>query len=78
MVAAAIRGDRREELLGIQAAFARRAVPLADGAAVSIRPMALGDVRALTNIMLWAFKVGRAVQVDSIETRVESAYGFSA
>jgi hypothetical protein len=41
--------------------------------------MALEDVRALTNIMLWAFKVGRAraVQADSIETRVGRAYCVS-
>jgi len=55
VAAAAIRGERREELLDIQAAFARRAVPLPDGAAVSIRPMAGAYTRPLFLLNLSRF-----------------------
>lgn len=48
--------DRRQELLAIQASFVRDCMPLKDGAEVRIRPMAPGDVKALTDVMSSAFR----------------------
>jgi hypothetical protein len=48
---------RRQELLAIQAGFTRPAVPLKDGgASVTVRPIAPGDIKALTEVMCGAFK----------------------
>ena len=46
----------RDALVAIQSAFERPAVPLKDGATVTLRPMRESDVRALTAVMVDAFR----------------------
>ena len=55
--ASASSDNRRHELLAIQSAFAREAVPLKGGVgAVSIRPMRPEDVKSLTGLIVEAFQ----------------------
>ena len=46
----------RDALVAIQSAFERPAVALKDGATVTLRPMRESDVRALTAVMVDAFR----------------------